>query len=381
MAAPKMNAGSASAPDVDDFNINQVDVYAENLAAMGDKYGCTAVEDIYSDFGVLLVAKGSPISPKTAERLSGHCLQNPLDQVARLAKHLSSRSLVKAFNRAIDLNSLISKVSICLDIPPLIQHFCLVKELPSGPMQKLSVMAHGFPKLFERTLCGTVMVVAVGKKLGWDLVTLQRLFYASLFRDLGLLHLASVGMSSPPQYSEETFYHSHISASILGMENFFDQEVIQLVHAHHERPDGSSYPLGEYGEEVSLQCYCISFCDHLWGLLDSGFSQWLMPYLKVNSVGRGGEVAVAMQSVCIQCGVDKEEVKLQEDRYELIDKLIHKTLEINRIYAHLIVIYETFTKRVDSRLERTMLAIIQSFSALFDRQDWGNLNFWGCWRP
>jgi len=343
------------------FDLSKVDLYTENLAHVGDRLGCTAAEDIYNEFGVLLIAKGIAISPKTVERLTGHRLKDPLDQVAQLAFRLSSRSLFSALNERIENVSLLSQISQAVELQSLIRHLCMKRELPSTPMQKLSVMAFGFPALYERTLIGCILAVAIGKVLEWDSMKLEQLFYAALFRDLGLLHLATVGDASVPQYSPTTLWHSLQSAAILREDNFFDNEVINLVRCHHERPDGTGYPLGTFGAQVSPSAWCLSFCDQIVGMKEREHLYLLLtPFLKVNSIGPGGEIANGLLKLCMMSEQDGSKVSIAGDRTEFCNKLMGRTLEINQIYALLIVLQVSLQNMLETDLERTIADIIQS---------------------
>ena len=91
------------------------------------------------------------------------------------------------------------------------------------------------------------LATAIGRRLGMKDQELQDLYYASALHDLGMLKLRKY------MIIEESQMNSH---SILGASIVRDIDILQgaqtMIRHHHEYIDGSGYPDGLKGEELSL---------------------------------------------------------------------------------------------------------------------------------
>ncbi len=96
----------------------------------------------------------------------------------------------------------------------------------------------------------------IGRKLGLDDHQLERLHFASLLHDIGMLKLPR----NPNMDRRAAARHTVLGARMLSRIRLW-QELAPLVHHHHECWDGSGYPGGVSGKEIPLESRIISLCD------------------------------------------------------------------------------------------------------------------------
>ncbi len=96
----------------------------------------------------------------------------------------------------------------------------------------------------------------VGRALNLDDSQLQNLHFASLLHDIGMLKFDK----SVPKGDKVCQKHAEIGYRMLARIRLWE-DVAPIVHCHHERYDGTGYPQGLAGEEISLEARIITLCD------------------------------------------------------------------------------------------------------------------------
>jgi len=111
-----------------------------------------------------------------------------------------------------------------------------------------------------------VYAIEVGKELGLAGLELEALHAASLLHDIGKLAVPEHIISKPGRLSPEEFekmkIHTLVGAEILERVRF-PYPVVPIVRAHHEKWDGSGYPLGLKGAEIPIGARILSAVDYL----------------------------------------------------------------------------------------------------------------------
>ena len=100
-----------------------------------------------------------------------------------------------------------------------------------------------------------VYMLAFGRHLGYPEDKLRILGVSGLMQDIGKLRireelLAKSGKLSPEEFKEMRFHVNH-SVDILRKTTEISKEVLMVVAQHHERHDGSGYPNGLKGDQIS----------------------------------------------------------------------------------------------------------------------------------
>jgi HD-GYP domain-containing protein (c-di-GMP phosphodiesterase class II) len=104
----------------------------------------------------------------------------------------------------------------------------------------------------------------VGMDLGLNEDELEWLVHGALLHDLGKLGVADVILAKPGTLTEEEWKavkrHSEIGARMIEPLEILSR-ALPVVRHHHERPDGTGYPDGLAGEEISLAARIVAAAD------------------------------------------------------------------------------------------------------------------------
>jgi putative nucleotidyltransferase with HDIG domain len=99
------------------------------------------------------------------------------------------------------------------------------------------------------------MSIRLGRYLEMPAGDLEQLEYAAILHDIGRTAIAHDLLTKTGKLTEEEHSvvraHPRIGAEILSRLRFFE-EAAEIVHSHHEQPDGQGYPRGLVGDQVPL---------------------------------------------------------------------------------------------------------------------------------
>jgi HD-GYP domain-containing protein (c-di-GMP phosphodiesterase class II) len=105
----------------------------------------------------------------------------------------------------------------------------------------------------------------LGKWLNLDNLKLENLVRTGLLHDIGKAKIKDSLLNKAdtitPEEMEKLKSHPVIGYKILDSVNIFASEVLQGVLFHHERMDGTGYPLGLKGEKINLFSRIIAIAD------------------------------------------------------------------------------------------------------------------------
>jgi diguanylate cyclase (GGDEF)-like protein/putative nucleotidyltransferase with HDIG domain len=111
-----------------------------------------------------------------------------------------------------------------------------------------------------------VYAIEVAKELGLSGAEMEALQAAALLHDIGKLAVPEHIISKPGRLTPEEFekmkIHPVVGAEILERVRF-PYPVVPIVRAHHEKWDGSGYPLGLRGTEIPMGARILSAVDYM----------------------------------------------------------------------------------------------------------------------
>jgi len=92
---------------------------------------------------------------------------------------------------------------------------------------------------------------------------LFNLTFATRYHDLGKIHIEDELLNKPDKLTTEEYSRmkEHV---LLGKEMIlhdFNEEIFRIIVQHHERMNGSGYPYGLSGDEISEDGRLIAICD------------------------------------------------------------------------------------------------------------------------
>jgi putative nucleotidyltransferase with HDIG domain len=117
----------------------------------------------------------------------------------------------------------------------------------------------------EHTKRVALLAVRIGETLGLPAARLRQLAMGGLLHDIGKLSVDDAILKKPGALTDgelaEVQRHPETGVQLLRELGGFTPGVISLVHDHHERLDGSGYPRGLAGAELTLDVRILAACD------------------------------------------------------------------------------------------------------------------------
>lgn|GEM_PF-498174 len=108
------------------------------------------------------------------------------------------------------------------------------------------------------------LAATIGQKLGLAPQMRKDLKLAGLVHDVGMMNLRDEVGDAGHSLTEEEWLvvrqHSRVGSEIAKAANF-DATVQSAVAGHHERMDGSGYPLGLRGSEIPIEARIVAVCE------------------------------------------------------------------------------------------------------------------------
>ena len=162
-----------------------------------------------------------------------------------------------------------------------------------------------------------VYAIEVAKELESDREGMDALQAAALLHDIGKLAIPEHIISKPGRLTPEEFekmkIHPLVGAEILERVRF-PYPVVPIVRAHHEKYDGTGYPLGLRGSEIPMGARILAAVDFLDALASDRQYRRALPLHE------------AMARLVEESGksFDPQVVKVLERKYVELEQLVHQ---------------------------------------------------------
>ena len=162
-----------------------------------------------------------------------------------------------------------------------------------------------------------VYAVEVAKELKVDAEGMEALQAAALLHDIGKLAIPEHIISKPGRLTPEEFekmkIHPLVGAEILERVRF-PYPVVPIVRAHHEKYDGTGYPLGLRGAQIPIGARILAAVDFLDALASDRQYRRALP------------LDEAMARLVDESGksFDPQVVKVLERKYVELEQLVHQ---------------------------------------------------------
>lgn len=118
--------------------------------------------------------------------------------------------------------------------------------------------------LYEHTIMVTFLSVTVARRIKLGEEEIKTIALGCLLHDLGLRYITVPYTNYEPEKSTSTEAfefkkHSVLAYSALKNENWLNDKAKKMILCHHERKDGSGFPLHQKTKEV--ECKILQVCD------------------------------------------------------------------------------------------------------------------------
>ncbi|MEK1908383.1 MAG: HD domain-containing phosphohydrolase [Pseudomonas sp.] len=111
----------------------------------------------------------------------------------------------------------------------------------------------------------TVLAVMLGRQLGFDAEACHSLGLGALLHDIGKMEVPSKVLlkSEPLTRPEQQLFQLHSEFGLRrGQQLMLDDEVLRIIHEHHEHCDGSGYPRGLHEAAIGRLSRVVSIANH-----------------------------------------------------------------------------------------------------------------------
>lgn len=230
--------------------------YLRALTDMADRRTVVADAAIYTDKGIKLVEKGARIDSRLYDRLVQHKLREPIDRHLSIENPVDVPALLAAGQAMSEQEVLPNLLAEALGSAARLLAPLRSLPLPPSMACKLTVMRDQRPGLFQHSLQMMTVAVFLGIKSGLAERDCANLAAAALLHDLGVLHMDPAW--DDPDHKVVGVQRKHLVAHpITAMLMIRDTQVYPravdvAVLEHHERMDGSGYPRGLAGADISV---------------------------------------------------------------------------------------------------------------------------------
>ena len=230
--------------------------YLRALTDMADRRTVVADAAIYTANGIKLVEKGARIDSRLYDRLVQHKLREPIDRHLSIENPVTAPALLAAGQALVEQHLLPGMLAEALG--PLAGRLLAPLRslsLPASIACKLTVMREQRPELFQHSLQMMIVAVFLGLRSELSERDCATLAAAALLHDLGVLHMDPAW--NDPEHRVVGPQRKHLVAHpITAMLMIRDTQAYPraaevAVLEHHERMDGSGYPRGLAGADIT----------------------------------------------------------------------------------------------------------------------------------
>lgn len=230
--------------------------YLRAVTDLAHRRAVVAHEAIYAESGIKLVEKGMRIDGRLYDRLVQHTLREPVDSHLVAEDAVDHTVLTAVARELINGNRLLQLLAQDMGAH-FDQFWPTLAQIPlPGPiMFKLTVMRDECADMFAHSVQMALVAWFLGVRSGLGEEDCVALVAAALLHDMGVLHLDPAWRDRQQQITGAQRKHL-VAHPIIGMlmvrgTEAYPAAVATAVFEHHERMDGSGYPRGILGAEIS----------------------------------------------------------------------------------------------------------------------------------
>lgn len=230
--------------------------YLRAVTDLAEKRPVVTESPIYSDSGVKLVERGVRIDSRLYERLMQHTLSEPVDTHLRVEGVLTTSDLVADARDVLGSSPLPLQLAQTLRVPESLFSPLTSMPLPSSVAFKLTLMREERPILWRHSLQLMLISMYLARCIEMNERDCVSLCAAALMHDAGMLHMDPAW--TDPQRKlvgaerKQLVAHPITSMLMVRQAQVYPRSMEVAVLEHHERMDGSGYPRGISGAEISM---------------------------------------------------------------------------------------------------------------------------------
>ena len=237
--------------------------FADHLAEVNKTNTVRATEDILNEKGAIVVPKGAEITQEMSNKIARFKLSSPLESSINLEKVITPSILYKEITKINDKLNLLPEVLKVFE-PKLVRQCKLYGEHPLLA-QKLTVLSERLPEVYINTMATINIALLIAHEMNLDETAMYTVFVATQMHDAGLLNIAPEIVHKKGKYEPSEWKllqgHCTIGRVLLEMIPGLPQKASTAIFEHHERLDGTGYPMGKSENQLGVEGQIIAIAD------------------------------------------------------------------------------------------------------------------------
>ncbi|GED56729.1 HD-GYP domain-containing protein [Brevibacillus formosus] len=240
--------------------------------------GTTLAQDVYNEYGLLLLPAGANLHLSDIRLLEAHQVEavhvttdSEAPEMPFPLLHWSEAEAAKAYMVAVQKTEYLFNQLANGDTPRLQQfsdavHPMLDQVLHHMRFLRFIYLNEGTESYtYRHSLHVGIVAALIGKIIGLPQHDVHFLGLAGLLHDIGKMKIPDELLSKPERLTDEEYTimkkHTVYGYELLRTMDDADNLLAQCALMHHERWDGSGYPLGRKKDGIPFECQIISVAD------------------------------------------------------------------------------------------------------------------------
>ncbi len=232
--------------------------------------GMEIAETIYNDYGVAILSEKTILDTHLIKKLQNLNIDKikifeqfipPNDSELFRIQHNANVDMVKNIFLDITLGEKISTEAVSSVSKSVINRIDENRDIVGCINSIRNVDEY----TYSHSVNVSLLCMLIGKWLKFDVKKISQLVEAGLLHDVGKSKIPAAILNKPGKLSKEEFdeikHHPVIGYRLLEEDKLFDEDVCKGVLMHHEREDGSGYPIGLKGNQIHQFAKIIAVAD------------------------------------------------------------------------------------------------------------------------
>lgn len=237
------------------------------------KPGMRIAEDIFNEYGALVVADGTVLDDHIISRISrlGFNRIKIYDSVENLIEVSNSELFRAQYNENVNhVKSILHDISSGKEIDAERVNYATSSILSKinenrEIVECISEMRAAGEYLYTHSINVALLSMLLGKWLKYDYFSLKSLVTSAFLHDIGKSRIPPEILNKPGSLDENEFEeikkHCIIGYKLAESFTGMNEDILAGILQHHEREDGSGYPFGLTGDRINETAKIIAVAD------------------------------------------------------------------------------------------------------------------------